>query len=56
MTALAVCTLCGAGLCPLHVQVEKQELHEFAGMGKTSHDQPARRLVCTTCAKAEHSP
>ncbi|MFG3310164.1 DUF2180 family protein [Streptomyces wuyuanensis] len=54
--AEAVCRSCGAGLCATHVRVESREVqHRRAGLGKRTQEQPARRLLCPACEKAEHS-
>lgn len=54
-TAEAVCSLCGVGLCDRHLVLETQELHRYVGMGKSTPDLPARRIVCSVCERAEHS-
>ncbi|MFG2294591.1 DUF2180 family protein [Streptomyces sp. NPDC048603] len=52
-TAVAVCRECGVGLCGDHLRVEAHELHRPAGLGKTTTELPARRVVCPVCASAE---
>ncbi|AXE24219.1 hypothetical protein C0216_12815 [Streptomyces globosus] len=53
--AVAVCRECGVGLCTGHARVETHELLRPAGLGKTTTDLPARRVVCPVCAAAEAS-
>ncbi|MDH2392502.1 DUF2180 family protein [Streptomyces sp. HNM0663] len=53
--AEAVCSQCGAGLCSAHVRIEKREVHQPHGLGKSSADLPGRRIVCPVCERAEHS-
>ncbi|MEU3268254.1 DUF2180 family protein [Streptomyces bacillaris] len=54
-SAEAVCQHCGAGVCADHVRVEMQEPHQQAGLGKRTHNLPARRMLCTVCEAAERS-
>ncbi|MFJ3973857.1 DUF2180 family protein [Streptomyces sp. NPDC090021] len=51
--AVAVCRECGVGLCAGHLRVERHEMLRPAGLGKTTTDVPARRVVCPVCATAE---
>ncbi|MER7895740.1 DUF2180 family protein [Streptomyces sp. NPDC003007] len=52
--AAAVCVSCGAGLCAEHVREENREVRQVVGMGKATHDPPARRLLCAACSFAVH--
>ncbi|MET9967650.1 DUF2180 family protein [Streptomyces sp. NPDC006356] len=54
--AVAVCRLCGAGVCADHVRTETMQLRGTAHPGKVIHDQPARQLTCPVCRAAEESP
>ncbi|WP_078662268.1 DUF2180 family protein [Streptomyces bicolor] len=53
--AVAVCRLCGAGVCADHVHSETIQVREPAQPGKVIHDQRARRLTCPVCRAAEES-
>jgi len=53
--AVAVCRLCGAGVCVDHVRSETAQLREAAHPGKVIHDLPARQLTCPVCRTAEQS-
>ncbi|MER6618522.1 DUF2180 family protein [Streptomyces xantholiticus] len=54
-TAVAVCRECGVALCSRHLHVETHEMYREAGMGKSTSDIPARRIVCPACRRAERS-
>ncbi|MCP9956447.1 DUF2180 family protein [Streptomyces sudanensis] len=49
--AVAVCHLCGAGLCRDHVRVRVEEVHRAAGPGP-SRSAHGRRMLCGVCADA----
>ncbi|WP_079001362.1 DUF2180 family protein [Streptomyces sp. AS58] len=51
--AVGICRECGAGLCTEHLRIETVEMHRPAGMGKSTSDLPARRMVCPVCASSE---
>ncbi len=55
-TAAAVCSMCGAAVCAEHVHEEREQIQELVGMGKATHDSPARKMLCLICARAEHRP
>ncbi|MGC9544154.1 DUF2180 family protein [Streptomyces sp. UG1] len=55
-TAVAVCSVCGAGVCTDHVRSESEMLRGPAHPGKVIHDRAARRLTCPVCRAAEESP
>ncbi|MBR8638857.1 DUF2180 family protein [Streptomyces tuirus] len=52
--AAAVCGSCGAALCAEHVHEERKQVRQVVGMGKATHDPPARRLLCAVCSYATH--
>ncbi|MBX9399253.1 DUF2180 family protein [Streptomyces sp. TRM72054] len=54
-TASAVCRSCGAAVCAEHVREERKEVRQLVGMGKATHDAPARNLLCEMCFHAEHT-
>ncbi|MFG2549478.1 DUF2180 family protein [Streptomyces sp. NPDC048581] len=54
--AVAVCCVCGAGVCVDHVRTESQMLRGPAQPGKVIHDLAARQLTCPVCRAAEKSP
>ncbi|MGI5380445.1 DUF2180 family protein [Streptomyces sp. CA-251387] len=53
VAAVAVCRVCGAGVCADHVQSQEKMLREPANPGKVMHDRPARQLTCPVCREAE---
>ncbi|EFF89528.1 hypothetical protein SSTG_05398 [Streptomyces sp. e14] len=53
--AVAVCRVCGAGICHRHAHTRPQILHRAAGTGVTTEPRAARRLLCGACAVAERS-
>ncbi|RFU84557.1 DUF2180 family protein [Streptomyces triticagri] len=53
--AVAVCTYCGAGVCPGHLHEGPREVHEVTGTGTAARPDPARRLTCKLCHAAELS-
>ncbi|MGN9760988.1 DUF2180 family protein [Streptomyces sp. SD31] len=55
VAAVAVCTVCGAGVCADHVHTERKQLREPASPGKVIHEQPARQMTCPVCRHAEES-
>ncbi|MFE9649164.1 DUF2180 family protein [Streptomyces sp. NPDC006365] len=55
VVAVAVCRVCGAGLCAAHVRTENKQLREPANPGKVIHERPARQLTCPTCREAEEA-
>ncbi|GAU71145.1 putative hypothetical protein [Streptomyces sp. NBRC 110611] len=54
-SAVAVCRECGVALCASHLHVETQQMRKEAGLGKSTSEVPARRVVCPTCRRAELS-
>lgn len=56
VAAVAVCRVCGAGVCADHVRSESKILRGSAQPGKVIHDRPARQLTCPVCRAAEESP
>ncbi|MEU9734842.1 DUF2180 family protein [Streptomyces sp. NPDC048002] len=55
VAAVAVCTVCGAGVCATHVRTETMQIREPAHPGKVMHNRSARRLTCPTCRAAEQA-
>ncbi|MEV7995825.1 DUF2180 family protein [Streptomyces sp. NPDC086077] len=53
--AVAVCKVCGAGVCSNHVRTEPKTLRGPATPGKMVHNQEARQLTCPVCRAAEQS-
>ncbi|UQA92009.1 DUF2180 family protein [Streptomyces halobius] len=54
-SAVAVCRECGVALCEGHLYVETQPMSKKAGLGKSTSEVPARRVVCPACRRAELS-
>lgn len=54
-SAVAICRICGAGICLQHAHASPQILHRPNGMGVATLPRAARRLLCDTCLAAEHS-
>lgn len=51
--AVAVCVLCGAGVCADHVTVTVHHLTRVEPLNRTvAVDPAARRIYCPTCAAA----
>ncbi|MEU8844819.1 DUF2180 family protein [Streptomyces sp. NPDC048564] len=55
VVAVAVCSVCGAGVCATHVRTEAKQLRQPAHPGKVMHERPARQLTCPTCRVAEEA-
>ncbi|MEU3282632.1 DUF2180 family protein [Streptomyces antibioticus] len=55
VAAVAVCSVCGAGVCATHVRPEAKQVREPANPGKVIHDRSARQLTCPTCREAEEA-
>ncbi|MFE3637522.1 DUF2180 family protein [Streptomyces sp. NPDC059168] len=55
VAAVAVCSVCGAGVCATHVRTEAEQVREPANPGEVMHDRSARRLTCSTCRAAEEA-
>jgi hypothetical protein len=53
--AVAICCICGAGVCLEHADTSPQILHRPNGMGVATKPRAARRLLCATCVAAERS-
>ncbi|MEU6462913.1 DUF2180 family protein [Streptomyces sp. NPDC046976] len=51
--AVAVCRICGAGVCHRHAHARPQVLHQLAGTGLATRPRAARRMLCDTCTAAE---
>lgn len=54
LTATAVCTRCGAGVCGAHVRSAGQPVGTPADTAPAG-TVAARRLTCTVCHNAEHA-
>ncbi|MGW3968571.1 DUF2180 family protein [Streptomyces ardesiacus] len=52
---MAVCCVCGVGICPRHAHARTHLLHQLNGMAVATRHQAARRLLCGTCSTAERS-
>ncbi|MGW0737705.1 DUF2180 family protein [Streptomyces sp. NPDC002851] len=53
MSAVALCHCCGSALCPEHLQMTRQVLHQVNGMGVSHGPSPARLALCGTCHAAQ---
>ncbi|MFE5078369.1 DUF2180 family protein [Streptomyces halstedii] len=53
--AVAVCQLCGGGICRQHAHERSHMLHMPNGMGVATRPRAARRLLCGTCSASERS-
>ncbi|GAA2424229.1 DUF2180 family protein [Streptomyces macrosporus] len=51
--AIAVCSRCHVGMCPEHLRIEAELVHEPRGMGQVTQGPEARRALCEVCARAE---
>ncbi|MCS0603689.1 DUF2180 family protein [Streptomyces sp. LP11] len=51
--AVAICRVCGAGVCHRHARTRPRVLHELTGTGLATKPRAARRLLCGTCTAAE---
>ncbi|MFH8552841.1 DUF2180 family protein [Streptomyces kasugaensis] len=52
---VGICCRCGLAVCAEHAHVAQSTIHRMAGMGKSTSDLPARRVLCQTCHGAERS-
>jgi hypothetical protein len=56
--AVAICVLCGTGLCRDHLVCERLPVHETVpyGLGERKHELPLprRRFLCQECYRAVH--
>ncbi|NLU76678.1 DUF2180 family protein [Streptomyces sp. HNM0575] len=50
---LATCVHCGAGLCAAHANATPHSVHRVTGTGTALQPTAARRILCTTCHKAQ---
>ncbi|MEU9244447.1 DUF2180 family protein [Streptomyces sp. NPDC048385] len=53
--AVALCSVCGAGLCGHHAHLSPHVLHRLNGLGLAARPRAARRFLCDTCREAEGS-
>lgn len=49
-TALATCSVCGAGICREHATVGTAYVEEHSPGAPTAHALPGRRMFCIICA------
>ncbi|MYR61299.1 DUF2180 family protein [Streptomyces sp. SID625] len=53
--AVAVCRMCGAGICRSHGRPAPQTPHDLTGAGLATKPRAARRTACRICLAAERS-
>lgn len=50
--AVAVCSVCGAGMCVEHATVGNAYVEEHSPGSPSTHTLPGRRMLCVICAPA----
>jgi len=54
-TTVGICRSCGAASCAHHLHATDRTLRRPANPGVVERTNPARRLLCDRCHRAEHS-
>ncbi|MGW8379765.1 hypothetical protein [Streptomyces sp. ODS28] len=52
---IGFCSRCCLVVCGTHARVIRTVIHQPRGTGKSTGDQPGRRVLCETCYGAERS-